>query len=238
MRISDWSSDVCSSDLVQAAFELLRLALQLLQLLLALVRLLAQDAELVLQPLLTGLEQLVLGPDDLGSLLREAVRKGDLPGAGNLGVEASHLAEQAQLLDLQLAARGREARVVHPEHDLALLDQLARMDQDLLDDAALQRLDDLKLAGGDNLSFAARDLVDLRPAGPEDDDRQEGDDREQEEPQAEPRPLMQGGLDLGGDVEVAPALGGPHDANSCSAAPAVAPTPVPAARRAVASFRA
>src|SRR3546814_8608176 len=112
-------------------------------------------------------------------------RSGDLPGAGNLGVEASHLAEQAQLLELQLAARGREARVVHPEHDLALLDQLARMDQDLLDDAALQRLDDLKLAGGDNLSFAARDLVDLRPAGPEDDDRQDGYDREQGDPQAE-----------------------------------------------------
>src|SRR3546814_19434228 len=57
--------------------------------------------------------------------------------------------------------------------------------------------------------------------GPEDADRQEGDNREQENPQAEPRSLMQGGLDLGGEVEVAPALGGAHEANSCSAAPAV-----------------
>src|SRR3546814_20064573 len=103
------------------------------------------------------------------------------------------------------------------------------MDQDLLDDAALQRLDDLKLAGGDNLSFAARDLVDLRPAGPEDADRQEGDDREQEDPQAEPRPLMQGGVALGGEVDGAPGLRGPHTTHSLSAGPPAPPTPGPPA---------
>ncbi len=62
-------------------------------------------------------------------------------------------------LRLDLAEVGGEFRVVDAGEHLALLDGVAFLHRDRLDDAALERLQDLHLARGDHFALAALDLV-------------------------------------------------------------------------------
>ena len=64
-------------------------------------------------------------------------------------------------------------RVVETDDQVVLLDDLADLDRDFLDDAGLARLDDLGLRRRNDLAVAARDLVDLGIGGPDDEGDEE-----------------------------------------------------------------
>jgi hypothetical protein len=84
------------------------------------------------------------------------------------------LAPRAPRLGDGFAERRGRGRVVELHQELALADHLAEDDGDLLHDAGLGRLDDLRFRNGNDLAFAARDLVDLGNGGPGDE---AGDDK-------------------------------------------------------------
>ena len=73
------------------------------------------------------------------------------------------------------------ADVVDPHENIALLDDLALSDKDRRHDAAFEILHDLGLLRRDHAAFAARDLLERRPARPGEEDDEERDDGEEEE---------------------------------------------------------
>ncbi|MCY1401656.1 hypothetical protein D9M71_167790 [compost metagenome] len=145
-------------DQPQAGAVLLALGAEFGQLLLLLPQLFAEDALLAFQALVAcAVERLLV----FGQLRRVA---GDLLGQGHfaalgLGGQAFHPGHQRQAVSLGLALVGEEAGVVQTQQDVALVHHLALAYEDFRDDAALQVLDDLHLAGRNRLAFASGDFL-------------------------------------------------------------------------------
>ena len=134
-----------------------------------------QHRQLVGEVVASRDEQLLLVVADLRGDFLDVFRAdeglGDL--AALLVLQPGDARAQRARLGLLLAEAGRAHRVVETDDQVVLLDDLADLDGDLLDDAGLARLDDLRLRRRNDLAVAARDLVDLGVGGPD----EEGDEQ-------------------------------------------------------------
>jgi hypothetical protein len=70
------------------------------------------------------------------------------------------------------AHRGFETRRIDAQQNLAGIHHLPFLDVDFRNDAAVQALQDLDLAGRNHLALALGDLVDLGNRGPHDEKRE------------------------------------------------------------------
>ena len=96
------------------------------------------------------------------------------------GTQARGLGQQRKILHAVFPQRRNKARFVDPEQRLARLDRLAFAHQDFRDDAAVDRLDHLQLARGDDLADAARHLIHRREGRPQHQHQQNDADRAQQ----------------------------------------------------------
>ena len=139
--------------------------------------LLAQDVELAVQVGAAGLKQHPLLKRRGLRLFAGLFGEGDFLRAGRFGGQPRHADVERQLPGDQFAEIGRGAGVVDPQKHFALFDGLALAHEDLVDQAAFEALDDLRLAGGDEPPVAACDFVQIGAVSDEyADDEQKGDD--------------------------------------------------------------
>src|SRR5690606_31752074 len=105
-------------------------------------------------------EDLGMRPDLVGKFELAPVRLGAQPGGG---------CGERDRLGLELAVDRLGARRVDAQQQLALLDHVALANQELGEDAGIEALDHLLLAGRHDATLAARDLLELGPGRPEDE---------------------------------------------------------------------
>ncbi len=119
-------------------------------------------------------EQLLLVVADFRRDLLDLRRagKGALELAGLLEFEPRDARLQRARLGLLLAKAGGVEGVVEANDEVVLLDDLADLHRDFLNDAGLAGLDDLGLRRRYDLAVAARDFIDLGKGRPGDRTRQ------------------------------------------------------------------
>ena len=86
--------------------------------------------------------------------------------AAGYGGKAGRSGKESDVLGAVLAQGGHETGRIHLEQKLAGFDLLAFLDEDFRNDAAVEALHYLHLAGRDDLAFAAGHFVELGEGGP------------------------------------------------------------------------
>lgn len=147
--------------------------------LVALRQLLAGYADLGFELHATGIVEAALLRGDLREFALDFGRQGKRLAFGKRR-QPCRLGDQRDVLGAVLAQRGNEAGLVDLEQQLILLDHLPLADKYLRNDSAIDRLDDLQLAGGDDLAGAARHLIHFGKRRPDQQHQQDHADRAQD----------------------------------------------------------
>src|SRR5690606_30473464 len=173
----------------EARAKLLELAVDLGNFLLTLLRLLTQDGNLRLQLCLPGAVEILFAHGDVFALRHQFRRKFERR-VRRLGLKTGNAAHEIKIVRLDLPGAGGGAGIVDMQQDLPFLDDIAFMHQQFAQDAAFEILDDLHLTGGDDLTIAARHLIEHCRARPDEGDDEKGKDSRQQHEGARMRALQ------------------------------------------------
>ena len=119
-------------------------------------------------------EQRPLDSRDFRRLIFEAVCKDQLLAADDFGAQTRDLGLQRVQARLDFSYRRRKPGLIEPRESLTRRNTITFTHHQFAEHAAVNGLDDLHAATGDDLAAGPSHLVDLKYAGP-DDERRDAD---------------------------------------------------------------
>ena len=149
---------------------------------------------------LLRLVELKLLGDDLRRLLGHLGWRHERLSVGQ-GLEAGRAGQEAKHLGAVFLDRRCEARLVDLDQQLAGLDDLAFTDEDLGHEATVDALQDLELAGRDDLAVAARDFIDPGDCRPEDENHEDDAQRAQQHAGTQRLLADHGEIGIGSEID-------------------------------------